>query len=79
MNKTNKEDKPLAQQNRGQRDSIQISKVRNVKGNITSETEEIQKIIRAYYKSLYSTRVENLDEMEIFPDRYQVPKLNQDK
>jgi hypothetical protein len=30
-------------------------------------------------KSLYSTKLENLDEMDKFLDRYQVPKLNQDQ
>jgi hypothetical protein len=43
------------------------------------ETEEIQKIIRSYYKSLYSTKLENLNEMDNFLDRYQVPKLNHDQ
>jgi hypothetical protein len=38
--------------------------VRNEKGDITTETEEIQKIIRSFYKSLYSTNLENLDEMD---------------
>jgi hypothetical protein len=33
--------------------SIQISKIRNEIGDMTTETEEIQKIIRSYYKSLY--------------------------
>jgi hypothetical protein len=42
-------------------------------------TEEIKKIIRSYYKSLYSTKLKNLDEMDNFLDRYQVPKLNQDQ
>jgi hypothetical protein len=28
---------------------------------------------------LYSTKLENLDEMDKFLDRYQVPKLNQDQ
>ena len=46
---------------------------------MTTETEEIQKIIRSYYKSLYSTKLENLDEMDNFLDRYQVLKLNQDQ
>ena len=41
--------------------------------------EEIQKIIRTYYKSLYSTKLENLDEMDDFLDRYHTPKLNQDQ
>jgi hypothetical protein len=38
-----------------------------------------KKINRSYYKSLYSTKLENLDEMDNFLDRYQVPKLNQDQ
>ena len=47
--------------------------------DITTKPEEIQNIIRSYYKRLYSTKLENLDEMDNFPDRYQVPKLNQDQ
>jgi hypothetical protein len=38
-----------------------------------------KKIFRSYYKSLYSTKLEKLDEMDNFLDRYQVPKLNQVK
>jgi hypothetical protein len=56
---------------KGNTDSIQINKIRYEKGDITSETEEIQKIIRFYYKSLYSTKLENLDKMEDFLNRYQ--------
>jgi hypothetical protein len=74
----NKRDNPLARLTRGQKDSIQINKIRNEKGDITTETEKIQKIIRSYYKSLYSTKLENLDEIDNFLDRYQVQKLNQD-
>ena len=33
--------------------------------------------LRSYYKRLYSTKRENLDEMDKFLDRYQVPKLSQ--
>jgi hypothetical protein len=43
------------------------------------ETEEIQKIIRSYYKSLYSTKMENLDEMDNFQDSNQIPNLNQNQ
>jgi hypothetical protein len=38
---------------------------------------EIQTIFRSYYKSLYSTKLENLDEMNNFLDIYQVPTLTQ--
>jgi hypothetical protein len=76
--KINKIDKPLARLTRGHRDSIQINKIRNEKGDITTKTEEIKKIIRSYYKSLYATKLENLDKMDDFLDIYQLPKLNQD-
>jgi hypothetical protein len=46
---------------------------------ITTESKVIQKIIISYYKSLYLTKLENLDEMNNFTDRYQTPKLNQDQ
>ena len=39
--RTNKIDKPLAKLTKRQRDSIQINKIRNEKGDITTETEEI--------------------------------------
>ena len=73
--KINKTDKPLARLTRGHRDSILINKIRNEKGDITTE---IKNIIRSYYKRLYSTKLENLDEMDKFLERYQVPQLNQD-
>jgi hypothetical protein len=68
--KINKIDKPVARLTKGHRYSIHINKTRNEKGNIRTETEEIQKIIRYYYKSLYSTKQEKLDEMDDFIDRY---------
>ena len=74
--KINKIDKPLARLTRGQIECIQINEVKNEKGDIITETEEIQSIITSYYKSLYSTKLENIDEMDHFPDRFQVPKLN---
>jgi hypothetical protein len=76
--KINKIDKPLARLTRGHRDSILINKIKNEKEDITTEPEEIQNIIRSYFKRLYSTKLENLDEMDNFLERYQVPKLNQE-
>ena len=77
--KINKIDKPIAKLTRGHRDSILINKIRNEKEDITTEPDETQNIIRSYYKRLYSTKRENLDEMDNFLDRYQVPELNQDQ
>jgi hypothetical protein len=77
--KINKIDKPLARLTRGHRDSILINKIKSEKGDITTEPEKIQNIIRSYYKRIYSTKLENLDEIDNFLDRYQVLKLNQDQ
>jgi hypothetical protein len=73
VEKINKIDKPLARLARGHRDSAQINNIRKEKGDITTETKEIQKIIRSCYKSVYSTKLENLDEMNNFQNGYQIP------
>ena len=39
------------------------------------QTEEIQRIIKSYFKSLYSTKPENLNEIDDFLDRYHLPNL----
>ena len=62
--KINKIDKPLARLTRGHRESILINKIRNEKGNITTDPKEIHNTIRSFYKRLYSTKLENLDEMD---------------
>jgi hypothetical protein len=77
--KINKIDKPLTRLTRGHKESILINKIRNEKGDITTDPEEIQNTIRSFYKRLYSTELENLHKIEKFLDRYQVPKLNQDQ
>jgi hypothetical protein len=54
--KINKIDKPLARLTRGHKDSILINKIRNEKGDITTDAEEIQNITISFYKMLYSTK-----------------------
>jgi hypothetical protein len=44
-----------------------------------AQTQEIKRIIRSYFKNLYSTKLENLNKMEYFLDRYHLAKLNQDQ
>jgi glutamyl-tRNA reductase len=60
------------------REKTQISKIRNAKGEITTNTTEIQEIIRNYFESLYSNKFENLEEIDRFLETYNHPKLNQE-
>jgi hypothetical protein len=69
----------LTRLTRGHRDSILINKIRNEKGGITILPEEIQNTIRSFYKRLYSIKLENLNEINKFLDRYHVQKLNQNQ
>jgi hypothetical protein len=54
----------LARVTKGHGNSSLVNKIRNENGDITTEPEEIQTIIRSYYKRLYSIKLENLDEMD---------------
>ena len=44
---------------------------------VTTDTTEIQRIIRDYYKQLYANKMDNLEEMDKFLERYNIPRLNQ--
>ena len=76
--KINKSDKPLARLIKKKRERTQINKIRNAK-EVTTDTTEIQSILRDYYKQLYANKMDNLEEMDKFLERYNVPRLNQEE
>ena len=51
--KINKIDKALAELIKKKRENNQINKIRNEKGEFTTDNAEIQKVIRDYYEQLY--------------------------
>ena len=54
-----------------------MKKIRNEKWKVTTDTTEIQRILRDYYKQLYANKMDNLEEMDKFLERYNLPRLNQ--
>ena len=38
---------------------------------------EIHRIVRDYYEELYANKMDNLEEMDKFLKRYNLPRLNQ--
>ena len=57
------------------RERAQINKIRNEK-EVTMDTTEIQSLIKDYYKQLYTKKMDNLEEMDKFLERYNLTRLN---
>ena len=77
--KRNKIDKPLATLIKKQREKNQINKIRNENGDITTDNTEIKRIIRDYYQQLYANKMNNLEEMDKFLEKYNFPELNEEE
>ena len=73
-----KTDKSLARLIKKKRERAQINKIRNEK-EVTTDTGEIQRIIRHCYKQLYANKMDNLEEMDKFLERYNLPRMNQEE
>ena len=77
--KINKIDKLLARFIKKQREKNQINKIRNENGEITTDNTKMQRIIRDYYQQLHINKMDNLEEMDKFLEKYNFPKLNQEE
>ena len=77
--KINKIDKPLARLIKRKREKTQINRIRNEKGEVKTDTAEIQRIMRDYYKQLNANKMDNLEEMDKFLEKHHLPRLNQEE
>ena len=77
--KINKTDKPLARLIKKKREKNQINRIRNKKGEVTTDIAEIQRIMRDYYKQLYASKMDTLEDMHTFLEMHNFPRLNQEE
>ena len=76
--KINKIDKSLARFIKAKGKKNQFIKIRNGKGKVTTDNAEIKMIIRDYYEQLYGNKMDNLEEMDRFLEKFKLPRLNQE-
>ena len=69
----------ISQTHQETREKNQINKIRNENGEITTDNTEVQRIIRDYYQQLYANKMNSLEEMDKFLEKYNFPKLNQEE
>ena len=58
---------------------MQKQREKSENGEITTDNTEIQRIIRDYYQQLHANKMDNLEEMDKFLEKYNFPKLNQEE
>ena len=71
--------KAFSQTHQEIREKNQINKIRNEKGEVTTDKVEIQRITRDYYEQLYGNKIDNLEEMDRFLEKFNLPRLNQEE
>ena len=77
--KINKIDKLLVRLTKKKREKNQIKKTRNEKEEVTTDNAEIQRIVRDYYEQLYGNKMYNVEEMDRYLEKFNLPRLNQEE
>ena len=71
MEKISKIDKPLARFIEKILEKTQINKIGNEKGEFTTDSTEIPRIIKDFYEQFYANKMDKLEETDIFLERLQ--------
>ena len=58
--------------------TVSLLKLSN-KGEVKTDNAEIQRIIRDYYEQLCGNKMDNLEEMDRFLEKFNLPRLNQEE
>ena len=51
-------------------------KIKRTKIKKLKVKKEIQRLIRDYYKQLYANKIDNMEEIDKFLEKYSLPQLN---
>ena len=61
------------------REKNQINKIRNEKAEVMADNVEMQRRIRDCYEQLNGNKMDNLEEMDRFLEKFNLPRLNQEE
>ena len=73
--KINKTDQSSARLIKKKLEKAQINKIKNEKGEVKTNTTEIQRLIRDYYKQIHVNKMDSLEEMDQFLEMNNLPIL----
>ena len=72
FDKIKKIDKTFTRLIKKKREKNKINKIRNEKGEVTTDNAG------NYYEQLYGSKMDNLEEMDRFLEKFNLPRLNQE-
>ena len=78
LERVNKTDRPLVRFIK-KKSKTQVNKIRNKKRQVSADNTEIQMIKRDYYQQLYANKMNNLEEMDKFLEKFNIPRLIQEE